>query len=148
MAVKPIPDGYHTVTPFIIATGAGELIDFIVNAFGAVERMRMPGPDGTVAHAEVAIGDSVIMLSDGSAEFPPAPVTFMVYVEDVDTAFARAVAAGGIVTQEPQDQFYGDRTGMLKDRWGNSWSLATHVEDVSEEEMMKRMAALGGPGAS
>ena len=150
MAVKPIPDGYHSVTPYIIVKGAAKAIDFYKNTLGATELMRFPGPNNTVMHAEIKIGDSVIMLADehenGPYRSPLAvggtPVSLMVYVEDVDTVFNQAVSLGAKSTREVEDQFYGDRSGNLTDPFGHVWTIATHKEDVSAEEMQRRMAAL------
>jgi len=150
MAVKPIPDGYHSVTPYMIVKGAAKAIDFYKNALGATELMRFPGPNNTVMHAEIKIGDSVIMLADehenGPYRSPLAvggtPVSLMVYVEDVDTVFNQAVSLGAKSTREVEDQFYGDRSGNLTDPFGHVWTIATHKEDVSSEEMQRRMAAL------
>ncbi len=150
MAVKPIPDGYHSVTPYIIVKGAAKAIDFYKNAFGATELMRFPGPNNTVMHAEIKIGDSVVMLADehesGPYRSPIAvggtPISLMVYVEDVDTVFNQAVSLGAKSTREVEDQFYGDRSGNLTDPFGHVWTIATHKEDVSSEEMERRMAAL------
>ena len=142
--VQPIPDGYTAVTPYLVAEDASGLIDFLTNAFGAVERMRMPMPDGSVAHAEVEIGGAAVML--GSAmppEFPPTSAQIHLYVEDVDGAYAQAVAAGASGVAEPADQFYGERIGRVIDPAGNTWTIATHVEDVTPEQMMERMAAMG-----
>jgi PhnB protein len=138
MAVKPIPDGYSTVTPYLIVRGASELIDFVKDAFGAEERGRMEGPDGTIGHAEVKIGDSVIMIADGNDEWPSTPAMLHLYVEDCDSVFERALKAGAKSVREPEDQFYGDRSATVTDSFGNSWSLATHVEDVPREEMERR----------
>jgi len=150
MAVKPIPDGYHSVTPYMIVKGAAKAIDFYKNAFGATELMRFPGPNNTVMHAEIKIGDSVVMLADehesGPYRSPIAvggtPVSLMVYVEDVDTVFNQAVSLGAKSTREVEEQFYGDRSGNLTDPFGHVWTIATHKEDVSSEEMERRMAAL------
>ena len=146
MAVKPIPDGYHTVTPYLVVNGAAEAIEFYKKAFGATELMRMPGPDGTVMHAEIKIGDSPIMLADenpemgfrGPASLGGSPVGILIYVEDVDALFAQAIAAGGKEQRPLADQFYGDRSGTLEDPYGHVWTVATHVEDVPPEEMGKR----------
>ena len=151
MPVKPIPDGYHTVTPYLIVDGAAAALDYYARAFGAEELMRMPGPGGKIGHAEIKIGDSVIMLAD---EFPEmgaqspksiggTPVTVMVYVDDVDTVFDRAVKAGATSLRPVEDKFYGDRASQFEDPWGHRWNVMTHVEDVSPEEMQKRMEALG-----
>jgi PhnB protein len=149
MAVKPIPEGYHSVTPYLVVNGAGRAIEYYKQAFGAKELFRMPGPGGKIMHAEMKIGDSPIMLAD---EFPEmgavspqslggTPVGIMVYVEDVDTVFNRAVAAGGTVVRAVIDQFYGDRSGTLTDPFGHKWTIGTHKEDVSMEEMQRRMAS-------
>jgi PhnB protein len=148
--VKPIPDGYPRVTPYLHVDGASTAIDFYSKVFGATERMRMPSPGGKVGHAELEIGDSLIMLAD---EFPEmgapspktiggTPVTVMVYVDDVDTVFDRAVKAGATSLRPVEDKFYGDRGGEFEDRWGHRWSIATHIEDVAPDEMARRVAAL------
>ena len=142
--IQPIPDGYTAITPYLVAEDASGLIDFLTNAFGAVERMRMPMPDGSVAHAEVEIGGAAVML--GSAmppEFPPTSAQIHLYVEDVDGVYAQAVAAGATVAAEPADQFYGERIGRILDPAGNTWSIASHVEDVTPEQMMERIASMG-----
>jgi uncharacterized glyoxalase superfamily protein PhnB len=146
MAVKPIPDGYHSVTPYLVLENASAFIDFAKQALDAEERMRMPQPDGKIGHAELSIGDSVVMLSDASAEFPPMPAMIHLYVEDADAVYKRAIAAGASSVREPADQFYGDRSAGVKDAFGNQWYFATHVEDVSPEEMEKRMAAMQPTG--
>jgi PhnB protein len=150
--VKPIPDGYPRVTPYLYIDGAKAAIDFYSSILGAQERMSMPGPDGKVGHAELAIGDSVIMIAD---EFPDmgalgprsvggSPVTIHVYVEDVDRTFERALEAGATVRRPVEDKFYGDRGGEFEDPFGHLWSIASHVEDVSPEEMQQRMGQLPG----
>lgn len=147
--VNPIPDGYPRVTPYLCIDGASDAIEFYATVFGATERGRMPAPEGKVGHAELQIGDSLIMLSD---EFPGmgarspkaiggSPVTMSVYVEDVDAVFARAVQAGANALSPVEDQFYGDRSGQFEDPFGHRWSVATRVEDVPPEEMEKRAAA-------
>jgi PhnB protein len=146
MAPKPVPEGYHTVTPALVVDGAADAIEFYERAFGAQERYRMPGPGGTIAHAELQIGDSVVMLSDAfpqSYTQPPrqvgtTTVGVFLYVEDVDALFQQAVDAGAEVTMPLETQFWGDRFGSVKDPFGHSWSLASHVEDVSPEEMERR----------
>jgi PhnB protein len=146
MAVKPIPDGYHSVTPYLIVRGAAKAIDFYKAALGAVELFRMEGPGGKVGHAEIKIGDSPIMLADEHPEMGAVapqpgsrpPVGLAVYVPDVDAQFAKAVAAGGTVVRPLQNQFYGDRSGTISDPFGHTWTIATHVEDVSPEEMDRR----------
>jgi uncharacterized glyoxalase superfamily protein PhnB len=140
MAVKPIPDGYHTVTPYLVVADTQAQLEFIVNALGGTEVSAMRLPDGTPMHAETQLGDSKVMLGMSAPEFPPLPAMLYVYVADVDRAYQQAVGAGGESLQEPQDQFYGDRTAAVKDPNGNKWYLATHVEDVSEEEMEQRGA--------
>jgi len=142
MAVKWIPEGYHVVTPYFVVPGAGEFIEFLKEAFSAQESERLGRPDGAIMHAEVSIGDSVIMLGDASPEFGATRSSTHLYVDDVDAAYDRALQAGGESLREPQDQFYGDRSAGIKDRFGNQWWLATHVEDVSMEEMQRRQAAM------
>ncbi len=141
MAVKPIPDGYHTVTPFLNVKGVAKLIDFLKAAFGAEEVMRMPGPGGVVMHAEVSIGNSRLMLGEAIQTVTPSSSYFYLYVNDVDSMYKRAVGAGASSETPPTDQFWGDRMGTVKDSFGNTWSLATHKEDPTPEEMAKRMAA-------
>ena len=153
MAVSPIPAGYHSVTPYLISADAAASIEFYKAAFNATELMRLPGTGGKVMHAEVRIGDSAVMLSDESPEmnaksprsYGGTPVSLMVYVEDVDALFAQAIAAGGKQIRPVQDQFYGDRAGMLEDPSGHTWTLATHVEDLTPEEIAQRMASMGPP---
>jgi PhnB protein len=140
MAVKPIPDGYGTVTPFLSVKGADKLIDFLKKAFGAEEIMRMPGPGGAVMHAEVSIGNSRLMLSE-AMQTGPIQSSFYLYVSDADAVYKRALAAGATSQSEPSNQFWGDRMATLKDPFGNTWSVATHKEDVPPEEMGKRAAA-------
>src|SRR3954468_260517 len=146
--VKPIPEGYPQVIPYLAVDRASDAIDFYGEVFGATERMRMPGPDGKIGHAELEIGDSVIMLAD---EFPDmghrgpktlggTPVTISVYVDDVDDAFERAIQEGATSLRPVENQFYGDRAGQFEDPFGHRWSIATHVEDVPPEEMEKRAA--------
>jgi uncharacterized glyoxalase superfamily protein PhnB len=129
-SVKPIPDGYHTVTPYLIVQGASDLIAFTRAAFGATERSRNAGPDGLIMHAEVQIGDSVVMLSDASPAFGAMPMMLHLYVADCDAAYRQALAAGAQSVREPADQPYGDRSAGVKDRWGNQWWLATHIKDA------------------
>ena len=152
MKTNYIPDGYHTATPYLIVTGAARALEFYKQAFGATEAVRMDGPAGKVMHAEIKIGDSHIMLAD---EFPEmdalspqsiggTPVSLMLYFEDADTVTARAVSAGAKVLRPVQDQFYGDRSGTILDPFGHKWTIATHKEDLSPEEVQKRAAALFG----
>jgi PhnB protein len=151
--VKPVPEGYHTVTPYLSVRGADKAIEFYRKAFGAEEIFRIPMPEGKVGHAELQIGSSRIMLAD---EFPGMPDNVIaspaslegssmglnLYLPDVDAAFDRAVAAGATVRRPVKDQFYGDRSGTLADPFGHIWTLSTHVEDIPPEEMLERMAAL------
>lgn len=147
--VKPIPDGYPRVTPYLIVDGAGAAIDFYTSVLGATERMRMSAPEDKVGHAELEIGDSVIMLADESPEMDArsprtvggTPVSLHVYVEDADDTFERAVGAGARALQPVEDKFYGDRSGSFEDPFGHRWHVATHVEDVPPGEMEKRVAA-------
>lgn len=145
MAVKPIPDGYHSYTPYYVVDGAAAFLDFLVAAFGAQESFRMPAPGGKLGHAEVRIGDSVIMLADAHPpEQHPRKLNGMLYVNDCDATFAKAVAAGAKGVRPPANQFYGDRMAGVLDQWGNDWGIATHVEDVAPEEMERRMKAQHG----
>jgi uncharacterized glyoxalase superfamily protein PhnB len=147
MSVKPIPEGYHTLTPFLTVRNAERAIEFYKQAFGAQERGVAKGPDGKVMHAEVKIGDSVIMLSDEYPEFGAlspqsvggSPMGLHIYIENVDAAFDRAVKAGAQVEMPVADQFWGDRYGKLKDPFGHKWSIATHVKDMSADEMKRSM---------
>ncbi len=149
-AVKPIPENYHAVTPYLVVQGAAKAIDFYKKVFGAQEIMRMPGPGGKIGHAELKIGDSIIMLADEHPEMDAhapqslggTPVSLMVYVTDVDEVFKHAVSSGAKEMRPVKDQFYGDRSGTITDPFGHKWTVSTHVEDVSAEEMKRRMAAL------
>ena len=150
---NPIPDGYPRVTPYLIVDGASEAIDFYREVLGATERMRMPAPGDKIGHAELEIGDAVVMLADEAPEVDArapksvggSPVLLHAYVEDVDAVFDRALAAGAKELRAVEDKFYGDRSGEFEDPFGHRWSVASHVEDVSAEEMEKRMAELPGP---
>ena len=154
MATKPIPEGYHTLTPYLAVDNATEAIEFYKRAFRAKERMRMPGPEGTIGHAELEIGDSLVMLSDPFPQATTRPpkelggtsASVFMYVEDVDAVVKQAVDAGATVTMEVADQFWGDRFGAVQDPFGHLWSIATHVEDLTPEEIAERgkaaMAAL------
>jgi PhnB protein len=144
MTVKPIPEGHNTVSPYVIVRGAAEVIDLLTQAFGATELFRMPTPDGAIGHAEVRIGDSVVMLADASAENPPMPCTVHVYVTDVDAAYRRALRAGAVSLREPADQFYGDRNAGVTDAGGNRWWISTHKEDLSPDEIARRAKAAMG----
>lgn len=147
--VKPIPEGYHTLTPYLTVNNAAGAIDFYSNAFNAHERMRINAPDGRVGHAELEIGDSVVMLADEYPEMGSrgphgdnTPVTIQMYVENVDQVIERARAAGATIEREPSDEFYGDRVATLHDPFGHRWHVSTHIRDVSEEEMQRAMAAM------
>jgi PhnB protein len=144
---RAIPEGYHSVTPYLIIKGAAKAIDFYKRAFGATELMRMPTPEGRIGHAEIRIGDSAIMLAD---EYPEmghrspqslggTGVSLMVYVERVDETFKKAIAAGATEVQPLKDQFYGDRSGTLQDPFGHVWTIATHIEDIEPAEMQRRL---------
>ena len=147
MSTRAIPEGYHSVTPYLVVDGAEEAIRFYEKALGATEILRLP-MGGKIGHAEIRIGDSVVMLSDewpdygklGPKSRGGATSSLMIYLEDVDAAFARAVAAGASVERPVETQFYGDRSGSIVDPFGHSWTLATHVEEVAEDEMQRRMA--------
>ncbi|MDX6284713.1 MAG: PhnB protein [Frankiales bacterium] len=150
--VKPIPDEYPRVIPYLSIDGASDAIKFYTDVLGAKERLRMDGPDGKIGHAELEFGDSLIMLADTSPEMgaptPKAlggsPVTIMVYVEDVDAMYDKALNAGATAIDKVEDKFYGDRSGSFEDPFGHRWHIATHVEDVSPEDMTKRMAEMMG----
>jgi PhnB protein len=148
-ASSAAPAGYHTVTPYLTIKGAAKAIDFYKSIFGASERTRMETPDGRIGHAEIQIGDAVVMLSDewpemghsGPAAFGGSPVALHIYLDDVDATAERAVAAGATMKQPPKDEFWGDRMGTIVDPFGHIWLIATHVEDVPEEEMQRRAEA-------
>ena len=149
--VSPIPEGYPRVCPYLLIDGASEALGFYTNVLGATERMRIPGPNDTIGHAELQIGDSVVMLADmpaGQGSNPKSlggtPVMICVYVDDVDRVFDRAVQAGARSLERVQTKFYGDRTGTFEDPWGHHWSVMTHVEDVPPEEIARRAAAFAG----
>ena len=150
MAVKPIPDGYHSVTPYLIISGAAQAIEFYKKAFGAKELLRLDCGGGKLGHAEIQIGNSIIMLADEMPEMgyrgPQAlggtPVSFMIYVEDVDARFKQALNAGAKVFKPVQDQFYGDRSGTVTDPYGHVWTIGTHKQDVPPEEIDRRFEAM------
>ena len=150
MTVKPIPQGYRSVTPYLAVRQAADAIEFYRRAFGAKERMRLAAPEGKIGHAELEIGDSVIMLADefpdmdfrGPASLGGTSVTLHLYVKDVDASFRKAIDAGARPVRAVKDQFYGDRTGTLRDPFGHVWHLATHKEDVSAEEIARRTKAM------
>ena len=151
---NPIPDSYRRVTPCLTIQGAAKALEFYAAVFGATERMRTPGPGGTIVHAEIQIGDSVVIIADedphqGTKAPPPgglsgSPASLFIYVEDVDAVIARAAELGATVQRPAQDQFYGDRDGYIVDPFGHGWTVASHVEDVSPEELSRRMAGLFG----
>ena len=148
--VKPIPDNYHSVTPYLVVDGAAKAIEFYRKAFGATELMRMPAPGDRIGHAEIKVGDSIVMLADASVEMGHkdpkilggSPVSLLIYVEDADATVASAVAAGAKIARPLENQFWGDRMGDVTDPFGHRWHVATHVEDVSPEEMKRRMEAM------
>ena len=152
--VKAIPEGYPQVSPMLCVDGAADALEFYAAVFGATERMRVPGPEGRIAHAEIQIGDSVVMIADefpdmgsvGPAKIGGPPVTMSVYVEDVDATFQRALELGATEVRPVENQFYGDRAGQFEDPFGHRWGVSTHVEDVSPEEMDRRMAEMLGGG--
>jgi uncharacterized glyoxalase superfamily protein PhnB len=138
MSIKPIPEGYHTVNSYLIVEGAAKLIDFVKKAFDAVEVERMNGPDNSIGHAAVKIGDSMIMMSDARDNWKPMPSGIYLYVNDVDAIYKCSLEAGAISVMEPADQFYGDRNAGVKDPVGNYWWIATHKEDLTSDELRKR----------
>ena len=148
--VKPIPDGYHSMTPYLIVKGAAKAIEFYQKAFGAIELFRLGGPDGKIGHAELKVGDSVLMLADEAPQMgalSPAtiggsPVRILLYVEKIDEVVPRAIAAGAKLVRPVEDQFYGDRAGGIEDPFGHYWHVATHIEDVSPDEMKRRAEAM------
>lgn len=150
--VKPIPEGYPRVMPYLSIDGAQAAIEFYATVFGAEERVRMDAPGGKIGHAELAIGDSIVMLADtfpdmggkSPKQIGGTPVTLMVYVEDVDACYERALDNGATATRKVEDQFYGDRAGQFEDPFGHLWFVATHIEDVPPEEMERRAAAAMG----
>ncbi len=152
--VKPIPDGYAALTPYLIVDGAAAAIDYYQKIFGAIELFRLADPAGKIGHAELMINDSRIMLADefptmgarGPGSFGGSPVRMLLYVDDVDATVQRAIAAGAKLVRPVEDQFYGDRAGGLEDPFGHHWHIATHIEDVSPEEMARRAAAFGSSG--
>ena len=148
---KPIPDGYHAITPYLIVSGGAKALEFYGRAFGAIERERMQDPSGKIRHAEIRIGDSCVMLADehpeigalGPATIGGSPVSIHLYVEDVDAVVSRAVAAGARLTRPVADQFYGDRVGGITDPFGHRWFIATHKEDLTPDEIHRRAAEAG-----
>jgi uncharacterized glyoxalase superfamily protein PhnB len=145
MAVKPIPEGFHSITPYLIVRGVPQLLDFLKKAFGAQEDHRTALPDGTIMHAQVRIGDSPVMMGEAHSGFQVMPCSLYLYVEDTDAVYRRALDAGGTSIMEPANQFYGDRNAGVRDPAGNSWWIATHLEDVAPEEIAKRAASHAKP---
>ena len=141
--VRPIPEGYHAVTPHLTVPGVANLIEFLKRAFGATEIDRFAAPDGSVMHAQVRIGDSIVMMGEPTDQFKAMPAVLHLYVTDVDATYRRAIEAGATSLREPADQFYGDRSGGVRDLCGNQWWISTHVEDVSPEEMRRRAQTAG-----
>ena len=139
--VKPVPERYHSVTPYLVVEGVPKLLEFLKDTFNSTELERVPRPDGTISHAEVRIGDSVVMMGEANAQSKPMPTMLYVYVEDVDAVYKRALQAGAKPVRELKDEFYGDRAGGVADPMGNQWWIATHKEDVSPEELRRRMEA-------
>jgi PhnB protein len=142
MSVRPIPEGYHSVTPYLIVEGAERLMEFLERAFGAQAGEKMLDQQGRIMHAEVRIGDSVVMLGESNQKNPPTRSFFHMYLGETDRYYEKALAAGATSVQEPTDEFYGDRTAGVRDPFGNQWWIATHIEDVSPEELERRAAAL------
>jgi PhnB protein len=151
--VRPIPEGYHSITPYLVCDGAAKAIDFYKQAFGATELMRMPGANGKIGHAEIKIGDSHIMLADENPElgakapkaYGGSPIGIVLYIENVDRVVSKAASAGAKITRPVKDEFYGDRAGTLVDPFGHTWHIHTHMRDVSPEEMKRAMESMGQP---
>ena len=141
MAVKAIPDGYHSVTPYLSVPSGEALIEFLERAFGATVKERLTRPDGAFWHGEVRIGDSIVMIGEGREDWPPRPGSLYLYVEDTDATYRRALAAGATSVMQPVDVFYGDRNAGVRDPLGNEWWIATHIEDVPRDEMKRRADA-------
>jgi PhnB protein len=148
MSVQPIPAGYHTVTPYLVMADVAQTIEFMKGAFQAEEEHRSVLPNGRIMHAAVRIGNSMIMLGEAGNHCPPQPISLYLYVPDTDAMYRTAMAAGGTSVMEPVDQFYGDRNAGVKDAAGNTWWIATHIEDVSEEELQRRVAQQRPPQPS
>jgi PhnB protein len=154
MPVSPVPVGYNAVTPYIIIEGATNALQWYCDALGATEDMRLPAPGGRIGHAEISIGGSKIMLADANAEhgaaapgkFGGSPVSLLLYVPDVDAVMAKAAASGATVRSQPEDKFYGDRMGTIVDPFGHTWHISTHIEDVTPDEIERRLAAMSAKG--
>lgn len=147
MSVPKVPEGYHNVTPYLIIRDANRVLEFLKQAFGAEQRELLLGPDGKIGHAEVKIGDSIVMLGEASEKWKPMPASLYVYVDDTDVAYKRAIELGATSLMEPADQFYGDRNAGVTDASGNFWWIATHIEDVSREELERRAKELAQKAA-
>jgi PhnB protein len=145
MPTKPIPNGYHTLTPYITVRGVSKVIEFLKEAFAAEEINRFTLPDGTIKNVELRVGDSMVMMAEANDHFGPRPTTLYMYVKNTDEAYQRALKAGAKSLMEPQDMFYGDRNGGVEDAGGNIWWIATHKEDVSQEEIVKRFQEMKEP---
>jgi PhnB protein len=150
MKVNPIPEGCHSITPYLLVPDVGRLIDFLKKAFGAAERAKIARPDGTILHAQVLIGNSILMIGEPQSPYKPLPTMLYLYVLDVDATYKQALAAGGVSTMEPADMFYGDRSGSVKDVAGNTWWIATHKEELTTAQMQERATEffkkMGKPG--
>ena len=144
MSVKSIPDGYHTITPYLIVEDADKLVEFVENIFDGELLFKMQNDKGKIRHAEMKIGDSMMMLAEASEEWKPSQTMLHLYVEDIDATYQKALEAGAIAVKEPKNEFYGDRAGCVQDSFGNFWGIATHIEDVSEAEMAERANATAG----
>lgn len=140
MSVKPVPDGYHTITPYLIVEAPDKLIDFIEKAFNGQVLFKMQDEAGRINHAEMKIGDSILMLAGASDEWKPTKTLLHLYVEDIDATYEKALETGAVSVKEPKNEFYGDRIASVKDPFGNFWGIATHIEDVSEDEIKKRLS--------
>jgi PhnB protein len=144
MSVKPIPEGYTTITPYLIVEDADKLVEFVETIFGGQLVFKMKTDAGRISHGEMKVGNAMFMLSEASGEWKPTQTMLHLYVDDVDGTYKKAIAAGAVSVKEPQDQFYGDRSSCVQDSFGNFWGIATHIEDVSEEEINKRLSASAG----
>ena len=144
MSVKSIPDGYHTITPYLIVEDADKLVEFVEKIFDGELLFKMQNDKGRITHAEMKIGDSMMMLAEASEEWKPLQTMLHLYVENIDATYQKALESGAITVKEPKDEFYGDRAGCVQDSFGNFWAIATHIEDVSEAEMAERANATAG----
>lgn len=140
--INPIPAGYTSVTPYLVVEGASELMEFMKTVFAAEQQMILPAPENKIGHAEIKLGNAIIMLADATGAYPPRQTMLHLYVDDADATYKRAIAAGAISQKEPKDEFYGDRSSAVTDKWGNFWGISTHVEEVPQAEIEKRMAAM------